>query len=46
MVYIMDNNVSATMNVNEIVFSEPTYTKNEFTFYDGEGGCSIFYVGK
>ena len=43
MVYTMDNNVSVTMNVNEIVFSKPTYTKNGFAFYDG---CSIFNVDK
>jgi hypothetical protein len=44
--YTMGNNASATMSVNEMVFSEPTYTKNEFTFYGGDGSCSVFYVGK
>lgn len=45
--YYSDGNVTTTMNVNEIVFSEATYTKNEFTFYSGdENGCSFLYVDK
>lgn len=45
----MEYNVSeksVTIDVNDIVFGEPTYTKRKFTFYCGGNGCSVLSVGK
>lgn len=45
----MGYNVSewtVTIDVNDNVFSEPTYTKRMFTYYGGSNGCSVLSVGK